>query len=209
MVEQQIAQRGVKDPQVLAAMGRVPREAFVQPGWESEAYEDHPLPIAEQQTISQPYIVAYMIEAADLKPGDRALEIGTGSGYAAAVMSAIAAHVYTIERHPILAEGAQTRLRQLGCANVEVRVGDGTSGWPDAAPFDAILVTAGGPIVPTKLRDQLAVGGRLVIPLGESTHRQRLVRVLRHGPAIFAEEVLADVAFVPLIGEDGWDVSQR
>jgi protein-L-isoaspartate(D-aspartate) O-methyltransferase len=209
MVEQQIARRGVKDPQVLASMGRVPRELFVRPGWESEAYEDHPLPIAEQQTISQPYMVAYMIEAAELKRSDRVLEVGTGSGYASAVISAIAADVYTIERHPNLAKVAEARLGELGCTNVEVRVGDGTCGWPDAAPFDAILVTAGGPVVPTKLREQLALGGRLVIPVGESTHRQSLVRVRRHGPQTFSEEVLAEVAFVPLIGEQGWDASSR
>jgi protein-L-isoaspartate(D-aspartate) O-methyltransferase len=186
-------------------MGRVPREAFVLPGWEAEAYEDQPLPIADRQTISQPYIVAYMIEAAGLKPGDRALEIGTGSGYAAAVMAAIAGRVYTIERHPGLAETAGRRLHDIGVDNVEVRVGDGTRGWPEAQPFDAIIVTAGGPKVPTELREQLAVGGRLVIPVGDTLHRQSLVRVVREGPSDFREEALADVAFVPLIGDEGWD----
>jgi protein-L-isoaspartate(D-aspartate) O-methyltransferase len=205
MVEHQIARRGITDPLVLEAMGRVPREAFVLPGWEEEAYEDQPLPIAERQTISQPYIVAYMIEAAGLKPGDRALEIGTGSGYAAAVMGAIAARVYTIERHAGLAETARQRLQELGFGNVEVRVGDGTLGWPDAGPFDAIIVTAGGPKVPPELREQLAVGGRLLIPIGDSLHRQSLVRVVREGPAEYREEDLADVAFVPLIGEAGWE----
>ena len=205
MVEDQIARRGVSDPLVLRAMMRVPREAFVLPGWEAEAYEDQPLPIADRQTISQPYIVAYMVEAAGLKPGDRALEIGTGSGYAAAVMAAIAARVYTIERHPGLAETARRRLQDLGSDNVEVRVGDGTRGWPEAQPFDAIIVTAGGPKVPTELREQLAVGGRLVIPVGDTLHRQSLVRVVRQGPSDFREEALADVAFVPLIGEGGWD----
>jgi protein-L-isoaspartate(D-aspartate) O-methyltransferase len=209
MVEQQVARRGVKDPLVLEAMRRVPREVFVQPGWETEAYEDEPLPIAEQQTISQPYIVAYMIEAAEIRPGDRALEIGTGSGYGAAVMSAIAAQVYTVERHPSLAEAARSRLHQLGCKNVQVRVGDGTRGWADAAPFDAIVVTAGGPAVPPSLRGQLASCGRLVMPVGESTHRQRLVKIVRLGEADFSEEVLADVAFVPLIGQEGWDPSSR
>jgi protein-L-isoaspartate(D-aspartate) O-methyltransferase len=205
MVEDQIARRGVSDPMVLQAMARVPREAFVLPGWEEEAYEDQPLPIADRQTISQPYIVAYMVEAAGLKPGDRALEIGTGSGYAAAVMAAIAARVYTIERHPGLAETARRRLHDLGSDNVEVRVGDGTRGWPEAQPFDAIIVTAGGPKVPTELREQLAVGGRLVIPVGDTLHRQSLVRVVREGPSDFREEAIADVAFVPLIGEAGWD----
>jgi protein-L-isoaspartate(D-aspartate) O-methyltransferase len=207
MVEHQIARRGVCDPLVLEAMGRIPREAFVLPGWEDEAYEDQPLPIADRQTISQPYIVAYMIEAAGLRPGDRALEIGTGSGYAAAVMAAIAARVYTIERHPGLAETACQRLRELGLHNVEIRVGDGTLGWPEAQPFDAIIVTAGGPKVPTELREQLAIGGRLVIPVGDTTHRQSLVRVVREGSTDFREEALADVAFVPLIGEGGWGPS--
>jgi protein-L-isoaspartate(D-aspartate) O-methyltransferase len=205
MVEHQIARRGVRDKRVLKAMARIPREAFVLPGWEDEAYEDQPLPIAERQTISQPYIVAYMIEAAGLRPGDRALEIGTGSGYAAAVMAAIAARVYTIDRHPGLAETARRRLQELGFDNIEVRVGDGTLGWPEAQPFDAIIVTAGGPKVPGDLREQLAIGGRLVIPVGESLHRQRLVRVVREGPADYREEDLADVAFVPLIGEAGWN----
>jgi protein-L-isoaspartate(D-aspartate) O-methyltransferase len=205
MVEDQIARRGVSDPLVLQAMARVPREAFVLPGWEEEAYEDQPLPIADRQTISQPYIVAYMIEAAGLKPGDRAFEIGTGSGYAAAVMAAIAARVYTIERHSGLAETARRRLQDLGFDNIEVRVGDGTRGWPEAQPFDAIIVTAGGPKVPTELREQLAIGGRLVIPVGDTVHRQSLVRVVREGPRDFREEALADVAFVPLIGEGGWD----
>jgi protein-L-isoaspartate(D-aspartate) O-methyltransferase len=205
MVEHQIARRGVRDKRVLKAMARIPREAFVLPGWEDEAYEDQPLPIAERQTISQPYIVAYMIEAAGLRPGDRALEIGTGSGYAAAVMAAIAARVYTIDRHPGLAETARRRLQELGFDNIEVRVGDGTLGWPEAQPFDAIIVTAGGPKVPGDLREQLAIGGRLVIPVGESLHRQRLVSVVREGPADYREEDLADVAFVPLIGEAGWN----
>jgi protein-L-isoaspartate(D-aspartate) O-methyltransferase len=205
MVEHQIARRGVRDKRVLKAMARIPREAFVLPGWEDEAYEDQPLPIAERQTISQPYIVAYMIEAAGLRPGDRALEIGTGSGYAAAVMAAIAARVYTIDRHPGLAETARRRLQELGFDNIEVRVGDGTLGWPEAQPFDAIIVTAGGPKVPGDLREQLAIGGRLVIPVGESLHRQRLVSVVREGPADYREEDLADVSFVPLIGEAGWN----
>jgi protein-L-isoaspartate(D-aspartate) O-methyltransferase len=205
MVEYQIARRGVGDPLVLQAMARIPREAFVLPGWEAEAYEDQPLPIDDRQTISQPFIVAYMIEAAGLKPGDCALEIGTGSGYAAAVMAAIAARVYTIERHPGLAEAARRRLHDLGFGNIEVRVGDGTRGWLEAQPFDAIIVTAGGPKVPPELREQLAIGGRLVIPVGDTLHRQSLIRVVREGPGDFREEALADVAFVPLIGDGGWD----
>lgn len=204
MVEYQIARRGVTDPLVLDAMRRIPREAFVLPGWEAEAYEDQPLPIDERQTISQPYMVAYMVEAAKLRPGDKALEIGTGSGYAAAIMAAIAGRVYTIERHAGLAESATRRLRQLGFDNIEVRVGDGTLGWPEAQPFDAILVTAGGPSVPKELRQQLAIGGRLVIPVGDTMHHQSLVRVVRESAEDFREENLAEVAFVPLIGEAGW-----
>src|SRR3979411_1291260 len=167
MVDVQIARRGVRDRDVLDAMRRVPREAFVESGFEEFAYEDAPLPIGEGQTISQPYIVALMIEAAELKPGDRVLEVGTGSGYAAAVVSQIAARVYAIERHAELVDAAKRRLEKLGYTNVELRVGDGTRGWPEAAPFDAILVAAGGPEVPAALKEQLALGGRLVIPVGE------------------------------------------
>src|SRR5437588_2319249 len=144
MVERQIAGRGVSDARVLDAMRRVPREAFVEPGFEEFAYEDAPLPIGEGQTISQPYIVALMIEAAEVNPGDSVLEVGAGSGYAAAVMSQIADRVYAIERHPSLAEAARERFRKLGYDNIEVRVGDGTRGWAEVAPFDAILVAAGG-----------------------------------------------------------------
>ena len=164
MVDIQIAARGVRDRRVLEAMRRVPREAFVEPGFEEFAYEDGPLPIGEGQTISQPYIVALMIEAAEVKPGDRVLEVGAGSGYAAAVMSQIADSVYAIERHPSLGEAARERFRKLGYDNIELRIGDGTQGWPEAAPFDAILVAAGGPEVPQALKEQLAIGGRLVIP---------------------------------------------
>src|SRR2546423_12369473 len=166
MVQRQVARRGVRDVRVLEAMREVPREAFVPEGLEEFAYEDSPLPIEAGQTISQPYIVAAMIEAAEVQPGDRALEIGTGSGYAAAVLSQIADQVYTIERHPELAETAKMRFRELGYDNIEVRVGDGTLGWPDAAPFDAIIVTAAGPGIPKPLREQLAIGGRLVVPVG-------------------------------------------
>ena len=204
MVERQIAARGVNDPRVLAAMREVPRETFVAPGFEEFAYEDSPLPVAEGQTISQPYIVALMIEAAEVKPGDRVLEIGTGSGYAAAVLARIAAEVYTIERLGALAESAKRRLGQLGYRNVQVRVGDGTLGWPEAAPFDAIIVTAGGPEIPESLRNQLKIGGRLVIPIGSLPDEQRLVKVVRDGEHAFHEEVGRPVWFVPLIGEHGW-----
>src|SRR5438132_13912671 len=167
MVDVQIAGRGVRDPLVIEAMRRVPREAFVESGYEEFAYEDGPLPIGEVQTISQPYIVALMIEAAEIKPGDSVLEVGAGSGYAAAVMGQIADRVYAIERHPSLGKSAQQRLKTLGYDNIDLRVGDGTRGWPQAAPFDAILVAAGGPKVPPGPKEQLATGGRLVIPIGE------------------------------------------
>src|SRR5882724_7160045 len=172
MVTTQIARRGVRDPQVLEAMRSVPREIFVGPGFEEFAYEDGPLPIGQEQTISQPYIVALMIEAAELKPGDRVLEVGAGSGYAAAVMSRIAARVYAIERLETLVDAARRRLEKLGHGNIELRVGDGTRGWPEAAPFDAILVAASGPEVPSALKEQLAIGGRLVIPVGEEERYQ-------------------------------------
>src|SRR5438067_2257048 len=154
MVDAQIARRGVRDRYVLEALRRVPREAFVEPGFEEFAYEDAPLPIGEGQTISQPYIVALMIEAAEVKPGDHVLEVGAGSGYAAAVMSQIANRVYTIERHPALAEAARRRFGKLGYDNIELRTGDGSKGWPAAAPFNAILVAAGGPEVPAALKAQ-------------------------------------------------------
>ena len=204
MVEVQVAQRGVRNGHVLDAMRRVPREAFVEPGFEEFAYEDSPLPIGEGQTISQPYIVALMIEAAELGPGDRVLEVGAGSGYAAAIMSRIADRVYAIERHPSLGAVARRRIQTLGYGNVELRVGDGSKGWPEAAPFDAILVSAGGPEVPPALKEQLAIGGRLVIPVGRKSRRQRLLKITRRGQAQYDEEDLGAVAFVPLVGEQGW-----
>jgi protein-L-isoaspartate(D-aspartate) O-methyltransferase len=204
MVDVQIARRGIRDPYVLEALRRVPREAFVEPGFEEFAYEDGPLPIGEGQTISQPYIVALMIEAAEVKPGDSVLEVGAGSGYAAAVMGQIADRVYAIERHPSLGKSAQQRLKKLGYDNIELRVGDGTRGWPEAAPFDAILVAAGGPEVPPALKGQLAIGGRLVIPVGEEERYQTLIKLTRKSESEFEEENLGAVAFVPLIGEQGW-----
>jgi protein-L-isoaspartate(D-aspartate) O-methyltransferase len=204
MVANQLARRGIADPRVLEAMRRVPREAFVAEGTREFAYEDSPLPIAEGQTISQPYIVALMIEAAEVRPGDRVLDVGTGSGYAAAVLSRIAGKVYTIERHRPLADAARRKFTQLGYNNIEVRHGDGTLGWPEAAPFDAIIVAAGGPEVPEALRRQLKVGGRLVIPIGKLGGVQELVRVVRDGEKQYHEEDLGPVTFVPLIGEQGW-----
>lgn len=204
MVEVHLSRRGIHDREVLEAMREVPREAFVAPGFEEFAYEDGPLPIAEGQTISQPYIVALMIEMAEIGPGDHVLEVGTGSGYAAAVMSRIVERVYTIERHAGLAETARQRFEELGYDNIEVRTGDGTKGWPDAAPFDAILVAAGGPGAPLALQEQLDVGGRLVIPVGDEPHDQRLLKVTRTGAATYSEEDFGGVRFVPLIGEQGW-----
>src|SRR5215216_4043306 len=209
MVEIQIARRGVRDRHVLEAMRRVPREAFVEPGFEEFAYEDAPLPIGEGQTISQPYIVALMIEAAEVRPGDSVLEVGAGSGYAAAVLSQIANRVCAIERHPSLGEAARRRLKKLGYDNVHLRVGDGTRGWPEAAPFDAILVAAGGPEVPSALKEQLAIGGRLVIPVGEEERYQTLIKLTRKSESEFEEENLGAVAFVPLIGEQGWAENGR
>jgi protein-L-isoaspartate(D-aspartate) O-methyltransferase len=204
MVDIQIAGRGVRDPRVLEAMRQVPREAFVAEALAEFAYEDAPLPIEEGQTISQPYIVALMIEAAEVKPGDRVLDVGTGSGYAAAVLSRIAGEVYAIERHGTLVEFAKRRFEQLGYRNIKIRHGDGTLGWADAAPFDAILVAAGGPEIPEALRTQLKVGGRLVMPIGLLEHQQRLVKVVRDGERDFHEEDLGPVMFVPLVGAFGW-----
>jgi protein-L-isoaspartate(D-aspartate) O-methyltransferase len=204
MVDIQIARRGVRERYVLEAMRRVSRETFVEPGFEEFAYEDGPLPIGEGQTISQPYIVALMTEAAEVKPGNSVIEVGTGSGYAAAVLSQIADRVYTIERHPSLGDAARRRFSKLGYDNIELRVGDGTRGWPEAAPFDAILVAAGGPDVPQALKEQLAIGGRLVIPVGDKERRQTLLKVTRTSKTNYTEEDLGAVMFVPLIGEQGW-----
>ena len=204
MVELQIAGRGIRDPAVLAAMRKIPRECFVSTTQADAAYDDGPLPIGEGQTISQPYIVAVMTEALRLRPGDRVLEIGTGSGYAAAVLAVVAAEVYTIERIESLADRARRRLAQLGYANVHVRHGDGSLGWPEHAPYDAIVVTAGGPDVPRSLLRQLAIGGRLVMPVGSVPRFQRLVRVVRTGERTYDREALEQVAFVPLIGAEGW-----
>ena len=204
MVDRQIAGRGIRDRRVLEAMRQVPRELFIGRGLEEFAYADSPLPIAQEQTISQPYMVALMIEAAAVEPGDKVLEIGTGSGYGAAVLGRIAERLYTMERHRELAEAARQRLARLGYRNIEVRHGDGTLGWPEAAPFDAIIVTAGGPEIPETLRDQLEPGGRMIIPVGALAHEQRLMKVVRDGAHEFHEEVLGPVRFVPLIGAHGW-----
>lgn len=203
MVDVQLARRGIRDEAVLAAMREVPRERFVPEGMEEFAYEDAPLPIEEGQTISQPYIVAAMIEAAEVGPGDRVLEVGAGSGYAAAVISRIARHVFAIERHEVLGRSASERLNALGYRNVELRIGDGTLGLPEESPFDAILVSAGGPEVPRALKEQLKVGGALVVPVGDAGE-QSLCKITRTGTGSYAEEDLGTVRFVPLIGAQGW-----
>ncbi len=209
MVEHAVAARGVRSELVLEAMRTVPREAFLPPSMAEFAYEDAPLPIAEGQTISQPYIVALMTEALGLAGGERVLEIGTGSGYAAAVLSRIARDVYTVERIGQLAEKAAAVLARLGYVNVHVLHGDGTLGWPDHAPYDAIVVAAGGPEVPETLKRELTIGGRLVIPVGRDRRTQELVRVTRVGPDDYLTEELADVRFVPLIGAEGWTPEGR
>ncbi len=205
MVEHGIAARGVRDELVLDAMRKVPRELFVPEKLREFAYEDGTLPIADEQTISQPYIVAFMAEALLLKGGEKVLEIGAGSGYAAAVLSEIAAHVYTVERIGRLAESAAERLADLGYDNVHVLHADGTRGWPEHAPYDAIVVAAGGPKVPESLKSQLRVGGRLVMPVGSDQRVQELVRVTRLSEGEYRNEDIADVRFVPLIGEEGWN----
>jgi protein-L-isoaspartate(D-aspartate) O-methyltransferase len=204
MVQTQIAARGIRDAGVLAAFRAVPREAFLPPELGEFAYQDSPLPIEQGQTISQPYIVALMTAALQLRPTDRVLEIGTGSGYAAAILGQIASRVYTIERHQELADLAARRLTELGLQQVEVRCGDGSLGWPEHAPYDAITVAAGGPGVPRALLDQLTPGGRLVMPVGEGRELQKLVRVTRQHDERFVTEDLGDVRFVPLVGAQGW-----
>lgn len=204
MVSQHLLARGIRDQAVIRAMREVPRESFLPPAMERFAYDDGPLPIEAGQTISQPYIVAYMIEALELLGSERVLEIGTGSGYAAAVLSRCAGEVFTVERIASLAQGAEVRLQELGYHNVTVRLGDGTLGWPEHAPYQGIVVTAGAPELPAPLLSQLATGGRLVIPVGPTQHLQTLVRVRREGENDYRREELCPVRFVPLIGEQGW-----
>lgn len=203
MLEAQLAGRGVTDARVLSAMASIRREAFVDEDQARHAYDDSPLPIGEGQTISQPLVVAIMAEAVELGPADRVLEVGTGSGYGAAVLGHLAAEVWTIERLPGLADRARRRLEALGCDHVHVVVGDGSLGIPERGPYDAIVVTAGGPQLPPSLLDQLAVGGRLVVPVGDEPGDQHLVRVRRTTDG-FAQEDLGPVRFVPLIGEQAW-----
>ncbi|MGZ3732915.1 MAG: protein-L-isoaspartate(D-aspartate) O-methyltransferase [Parachlamydiaceae bacterium] len=204
MIEEQIVAKGVKDPRVLEAIQKVPRDKFVEESMTPFAYEDAPLPISEGQTISQPYIVALMTEQAEIKPQDKVLEVGTGSGYSAAILSLLAAQVYSIERHASLAQTAKQRLQTLGYHNITVVVEDGTLGHKQSAPYDAIIVTAAAPKVPEALLQQLAIHGRLIIPVGSHLENQQLVRVRRTAERDYNYEELLTVRFVPLIGKEGW-----
>jgi protein-L-isoaspartate(D-aspartate) O-methyltransferase len=219
MVEEQLERRGIASKEVLDAMRKVPREEFVEEDYREAAYSDRPLPIGEGQTISQPYVVAMMVEALNLRRDDKVLDIGTGSGYAAAVLSLLVDEVYSMERIEALAEKARRRCERLGYDNIHIRHADGTMGWVEEAPFDGIVAAAAGPTVPQSICDQLAPGGRLVIPVGERLGMQRMIRITRaeegevwgdeeglgeyYGE--FKEERLADVRFVPLIGRQGFE----
>ncbi|HSO27102.1 MAG TPA: protein-L-isoaspartate(D-aspartate) O-methyltransferase [Anaerolineales bacterium] len=206
MVDQQLVNRDITDPRVLDAMRTVPRHLFVPEEHRYLAYADGPLPIGTDQTISQPYIVALMSQLLELHGDENVLEIGTGSGYQAAILGHLAAVVHTVERHPALARQAQARLRALKLDNVHVEIGDGTQGWPAAAPYAAVLVTAAAPYAPKPLLNQLALGGRLIIPVGGRTG-QHLQRWVRRSEDEFEREILTPVAFVPLVGEEGWEES--
>ncbi len=203
MVERQVQSKGVTDVRVLEVMRQIPRHLFVEDAFQSQAYGDFPLPIGDKQTISQPYMVGLMTESLQLKGGEKVLEVGTGSGYQAAVLSRIAGRVFSVERIPSLARRARKILDSIGCGMVNIKVTDGTFGWEEEAPFDAIIVTAGAPSIPENYKKQLAVGGRLVIPVG-SRGVQVLKRVVRTGEGTFIEESLVDCRFVPLVGEQGW-----
>ena len=205
MVERQLKRRGIGDQRLLDAFRQVPREQFVSAAYAHLAYGDHPLPIEAGQTISQPYIVALMIGAAGVEPGDSVLEVGAGSGYAAAVLSRIAARVVGIERQHELAAAARERLARLGYGNVEIVEGDGTRGWPEAAPYDAILAAASGSHIPPALVEQLKTGGAIVMPLGKPGAVQKLVKAVKRDDGTLQQSDLGPVRFVPLIGEEGWN----
>ncbi len=204
MVETQVRRRGISDSRLLSALCRVPRNLFVPEGLREYAFTDRALSIEEEQTISQPYIVALMLHAARLQADDKVLDVGTGSGYAAAVASLLVRRVVSIERLPGLARSAQRRLEALGFDNVEVHCGDGTLGYPEEAPYDAILVAASGPTVPEALKKQLALGGRLVLPVGDEDKDQKLLCLLRKSRTEFMTRDLGAVRFVPLVGEQAW-----
>jgi protein-L-isoaspartate(D-aspartate) O-methyltransferase len=203
MVDEQLTRRGIADARVLEVMRRIPRHRFVEEGLAHSAYEDHPLPIGEGQTISQPYIVALMTSLLELTGQEKVLEVGTGSGYQTAVLGALARRVWSIERLPRLAERARSLLESLGVSNVWIRVGNGALGWPDEAPFDRILVAAGGPTVPPPLVEQLAEGGRMILPVG-SAEDQVLTVVERTGGEVRSRQV-GECKFVKLVGKYAWD----
>ncbi len=203
MVTEQIRGRGITDERVLAAMAAVPRHLFVEEALASQAYEDHPVPIGHGQTLSQPYMVALMSALLEVQPKDRILEIGTGSGYQAAILAAMGAEVFTVERLKPLYQSAKERLPALGFQQIHLRLADGTLGWPEAAPFDKIIVTAGGPAIPVPLVDQLADPGFLVIPVGRERREQRLIRLVKRGGEAKTED-LGAVVFVDLVGAHGW-----
>lgn len=203
MVAQHIIARGITDQKIISVMEEVPRHQFVEEALQSQAYTDYALPIGEKQTISQPFIVAAMTEALTLKQDDRVLEVGTGSGYQSAILSRLVSHVFSVERIVSLARRARRILDSLHYSNVHIHVSDGSSGWAEQAPFDAIIVTAGAPEVPQDYLDQLTIGGRLVIPVGNG-NSQVLKRIIRTADQTFSEEDLLDCRFVPLIGEHGW-----
>jgi protein-L-isoaspartate(D-aspartate) O-methyltransferase len=203
MVDQQLRQRGISDERLLVAMAKVPRHEFVSEQNWAEAYADHPIPIAEQQTTSQPYMIAAMVQAAGIKPEDRVLEIGAGSGYQTAVLAELASQVFAVERYASLTEAARTTLERLGYRNTKVVTGDGSLGFPEAAPYDAIIVSAAAPRIPPALVEQLAVGGRLIVPVGESD--QQTVQLLqRNADGSTSVRTLEGCRFVPLIGQQGF-----
>jgi len=203
MVDEQIIARGIRDPRVMTAMRKVPRHVFVEEALQNQAYSDHPLPIGEKQTISQPFMVALMTEAMQLKGMEKVLEIGAGSGYQTAILAEIAFKVFSIERIRSLTIQARKLLYDLGYLNVEIKFSDGTLGWVDESPFDAIIVTAGSPGIPQPLVDQLAIGGRLVIPVGDAAD-QELVRITKTEEGTKRED-LGGCRFVKLIGQHGWE----
>ena len=203
MVERQLRQRGIRDERVLAAMSKVPRHEFVNPQNWPDAYADHPIPIAEQQTTSQPYMIAAMVQAAAIKPEDRVLEIGAGSGYQTALLAELASQVFAVERYASLTEAARATLERLGYRNIRVVTGDGSLGLPEAAPFDAIIVSAAAPRIPPALVEQLTVGGRLIIPVGESD--QQVVQLVeKKADGSISIRILEGCRFVPLIGQQGF-----
>ncbi|MBI3583051.1 MAG: protein-L-isoaspartate(D-aspartate) O-methyltransferase [Nitrospinae bacterium] len=202
MVEEQLIGRGIRDRRVLDAMGKVPRHLFVEEALRSRAYGDHPLPIGEKQTISQPYMVALMTESLELKGDEKVLEIGTGSGYQSAVLAELCEKVYSVERIKSLAVKARDRLDSLGYLNIAIKIFDGTYGWIEHAPYDAIIVTAGAPDIPKSLIDQLAVGGRMVIPIGDE-FSQTLVKLEKGRDGITTTNICGCV-FVKLVGNHGW-----